>query len=69
VRAALERAGVGADSLSSYAGPDSSGVAVVRIEYDPRVLAIVQRSYALVLRFDTGDTLRAVEARAWLTGP
>src|SRR5882724_2331538 len=40
----LAERGIGQDSLSQYFPPDSTGQALVRIEYDRRAPNIVQRS-------------------------
>ena len=65
----LAARGIGHDSLSRYFPPDSTGKAIVRIEYDPRAPNIVQRSFGIVLRFDSARTLRGIQVHEWLTGP
>ncbi len=65
----LAQRGIGQDSLSEYVPPDSTGRAVVRIEYNRHGFNPVQRSFGIVLQFDTARTLRQVQVREWLTGP
>ena len=65
----LAERGIGQDSLSQYFPPDSMGKAVVRIDYDRHALNVVQRSFGIILRFDSARTLRDVRAHEWLTGP
>jgi hypothetical protein len=65
----LAQGGIGEDSLSEYFPPDSTGRAVVRIEYDRHGSNPVQRSFGIVLQFDTARILRQVQVREWLTGP
>jgi hypothetical protein len=65
----LAERGIGKDSLSGYFPPDSMGMAEVRIEYDPRSLRIVHRSFGIIMWFDSARNLRDVQVREWLTGP
>jgi len=65
----LAERGIGQDSLSQYFPPDSMGKAVVRIEYDRHALNVVQRSFGIILHFDTARTLHDVQVHEWLTGP
>jgi hypothetical protein len=69
VAAKLRARGIGADSLSSYFPPDSTGRAVVRVERDPREVALVTRSFGILLEFDGTRRLKSLEVRQWLTGP
>jgi len=65
----LAKRGIGQDSLSQYFPPDSMGKAIVRIERDTRAPNIVQRSFGVVLRFDSARTVRDIQVHEWLTGP
>jgi hypothetical protein len=67
VSALLHSAGVGADGLSGYyilpGGTDS----VIRLEYDPRHVTLVQEHYGIMLHFDDG-LLSRVRVEQWFTG-
>ncbi len=69
VAAKLRARGVGVESLSSYSAPDSAGHAVVRIEFDPREIAIAKVGFVILLEFDVSRRLKSLEVRPWLTGP
>ena len=66
-RALLERAGIGTDGLSGYYPDSESGDAVIRLEYDPNRVAVVQTHYGIMLHFEHG-TLRTMGVEEWLTG-
>ena len=59
----LARAGIGQDGLSGYYPADG----VIRLEYDPHRLALVQTHYGIMLQFEHG-LLTDVRVEKWLTG-
>jgi len=65
----LAERGIGQDSLSQYFPPDSTGKALVRIEYDRRAPNIVQRSFGIAVLIDATRVLRDIKVHVWLTGP
>jgi hypothetical protein len=69
VAATLRTHGIGADSLSRYVAPESAGRAVVRVEFDPREIAVMKQSYSILLEFDVTRRLKALRVRKWIAGP
>ncbi len=68
VRTAVERAGIGADKLSSYYPPGQDGKGFILVGLDPNTFGFVKREYVLVLQFDPRRRLKDIQVQARLTG-
>ena len=68
VYAYLERRGIGKDGLSSYYPVDEKGEIVCRVEYDPKSLDVVKKSFGIIFVVDTEGKLRDILVKEWLTG-
>ena len=63
--------GIGEKGLSNYGESGKDNVAVIRIEYDPKTIDVVKRSYIISL-YLTSEPIRTVQyitVKEWLTGP
>ena len=68
IDARLRSVGIGTDELSGYYIDPHDGDGVIRLEYDPRHLTLVQTHYGIMLHFESGF-LKSVRVEHWLTGP
>ena len=59
--------GIGGDGLSGYYPLPSRAESVIRLEYDPRHFALVQKHYGIFLSFED-EHLSTVRVDEWFTG-
>jgi len=67
VASRLRVVGIGTDGLSGYYPPESGCDGVIRLEYDPNRLAVVQEHYGIMLHYSSG-LLSQVRVEPWFTG-
>ena len=65
----LEARGIGKDGLSSHHPVNDTGEIVCRIEYNPKTLDVVKKSFGVIFAMDANGKLRDIEVKEWLTGP
>ena len=71
VRAKLLERGIGESGLSRYIESEKDNVAGIRIDFDPKTIEIVKKSYIISIYF-TSDPIRTVHdvtVKEGLTGP
>ena len=63
--------GIGEKGLSNYGESGKDNVAVIRIEYDPKTIDVVKRSYiiSLYLTAEPIRTIQYITVKESLTGP
>ena len=65
----LEHRGIGKDGLSSYYPLNEQGEIVCRVEYNPKTLSVVKKTFGIIFVMGTEGKLRNIKVKEWLTGP